>query len=115
MKRRIALALLTLMLAPALAADAPNAEIAHLLSVVAASSCAFIRNGKQHTADEAVKHLEMKYHRVSKRIDTAETFIDRIASESSLTGKPYFIDCDGTPVPTRQWLTAKLTEYRREP
>lgn len=114
MKRRIAIPLLTLMLAPALAADVPSAEIAHLLSVVAASSCAFIRNGKQHTADEAAKHLEMKYRRVSRRIDTAEKFIDRIASESSLTGKPYLIDCDGTPVPTRRWLTEKLDEYRGE-
>ena len=115
MNRRVVFPVLTLMMAPALATDAPNAEVAHLLSVVAASSCVFIRNGKQHTADEAVKHLEMKYHRVSRRIDTAETFIDRIASESSLTGKPYLIDCDGAPVPTRQWLTAKLAEYRDEP
>ena len=112
MKLPALLAVLALAVAPAVAEDAPDPEIAHLLAAIAASHCVFIRNGKPHTAGEAVEHLEMKYRRAGKRIVGAESFIDRIASASSLSGRPYMIDCDGTPRPTREWLTAELAAYR---
>lgn len=109
---RRTLAISTLALAPALAADAPDPEIEYLLSAVADSRCVFIRNGKEHTAAEAAEHLQMKYRRAGRRVDSAETFIARIASESSLSGRPYLIDCGGDSTPTREWLTEKLGEHR---
>ena len=115
MKLPALLIVLALAISPAIAADAPDPEISHLLAVIGASGCVFIRNGKQHTADEAVEHLEKKYRRAGDRVGDAESFIDRIASESSLSGRPYLIDCDGALTPTREWLTAKLGAYRDAP
>ncbi|MFW2405536.1 MAG: DUF5329 domain-containing protein [Gammaproteobacteria bacterium] len=97
---------------PALATT-PDIEIQYLLDAVGDSSCTFNRNGKEHSADEARDHLAMKYRRAgSRRIKTAESFIKYLASESSWTGKPYSIECDGASVPSRDWLTDRLTTFR---
>ena len=39
-------------------------------------------------------------------------FADKLASESSWTGKPYRIRCDGEEVNAGDWFTALLTEHR---
>ena len=103
--------LAALMSLPAMAAT-PDAEIQHLLDVVGDSGCSFNRNGKDHSADEARDHLAMKYRRAGSRIKTAEAFIKHLASESSWTGRPYIIECDGNSVPSREWLTEQLMSYR---
>lgn len=97
--------------APALA-TAPDQEIHYLLAAIGDSGCAFTRNGKRHTADEAEAHLAMKYDRAGSRIKTAEAFIDRLASESSWTGKPYLIQCGEESVHSRDWMTERLERYR---
>jgi hypothetical protein len=51
----------------------------------------FIRNGDEHTAKAAAEHLQMKYKKAGKRVQTAEEFIKHIASRSSLTNEPYAI------------------------
>ncbi|EAS1760772.1 hypothetical protein BH012_22910 [Salmonella enterica] len=51
----------------------------------------FIRNGSEHTCEEAVSHLRLKLSNTRNRIDTAEQFIDKVASSSSITGKPYLV------------------------
>lgn len=51
----------------------------------------FIRNGTSHTAKEAASHLRMKRTKAGSRIKSVEQFINKIASESSITGKPYQI------------------------
>ena len=109
--RRIILVSLLLATSAASAAT-PDEEIRYLLDVIGHSECTFNRNGKNHTADEARDHLAMKYRRAGSRIKTAEAFIKYLASESSWTGKPYTIDCDGRPVPSRDWLTERLGDYR---
>ncbi|MBT8444776.1 MAG: DUF5329 domain-containing protein [Gammaproteobacteria bacterium] len=93
-------------------ATTPDVEIKYLLDVVGDSGCTFNRNGKEHTADEARDHLAMKYRRAGSRIKTAESFIKYLASESSWTGKPYMIECNGASIPSRDWLTDRLTTYR---
>lgn len=55
----------------------------------------FIRNGSEHTCDEAVSHLQLKLGNTRSRIDTAEQFIDKVASSSSVTGKPYIVRIPG--------------------
>ncbi|UCG71392.1 MAG: DUF5329 domain-containing protein [Chromatiales bacterium] len=102
---------LLLMLAlPALAEDA---EIEFLLTSVEQSGCTFIRNGDAHPPADAADHLRMKYDRAGSRVKGAEQFIDRIASKSSLSGRPYTIQCgDGEPYPTKRWLTERLAEYQ---
>ena len=88
-------------------------EVNHLINAVSESGCDFVRNGKTHTADEAVGHLQMKAKRGKRYYDTADEFIDRIASKSSWTGKPYMIQCADKPAATAaDWFTNVLSKYR---
>ncbi len=89
-----------------------NTEIEYLLSYIAKSNCTFIRNGKDHQAKKASQHLRMKYEHVQGRIKTAEDFIDKIATRSSLTRKPYAIRCAETQMPADRWLTNVLASHR---
>jgi len=89
-----------------------NDKIEYLLSFIAGSDCIFIRNGEDHSAKEAGKHLEMKYNHVKKRIKTAEDFINKIATKSSLTRRLYKVRCAGVLLPTRLWLEDALAHYR---
>ncbi|MBA7848304.1 YfeK family protein [Klebsiella sp. RHBSTW-00465] len=54
-----------------------------------------VRNGDAHTCEEAVSHLRLKLGNTRNRIDTAEQFIDKVASSSSITGKPYIVRIPG--------------------
>jgi hypothetical protein len=101
------------LLPPAAAATEVEAEIEYLVSAVGSSDCTFIRNGKRHKAESAEDHLRMKYRRGRKYASTAEDFIKYLASASSWTKKTYYIECEGQQaVPTGEWLTAHLEEYR---
>jgi hypothetical protein len=94
-------------------ADTTAAEIEYLVDTIGASDCTFIRNGKRHSAEDAEDHLRMKYRRGKRYAPTAEKFIERLASASSWTKKPYFIECAGEDaVPTGEWLTAHLDASR---
>ncbi|CAM3073202.1 hypothetical protein SB6411_01480 [Klebsiella spallanzanii] len=55
----------------------------------------FVRNGDAHTCEEAVSHLRLKLGNTRNRINTAEQFIDKVASSSSITGKPYIVRIPG--------------------
>lgn len=100
-------------IALAAANDGMNEEIDYLIAEVALSDCVFIRNGKEHEATAASKHLQMKRQRGKRYYDTTEQFIDRIASKSSWSGKEYRIRCkDGTAMPANAWFSAKLTAFR---
>jgi hypothetical protein len=95
-------------------ADEAPAEIEYLLSTIGSSHCAFIRNGSRHSAPEAEEHLRMKYRRGKRYAPTAEAFIERLASKSSMSNKPYQIDCpDHAVVTSGEWLSLKLAEYRK--
>ena len=110
---RVLSIVLLLALSAAGAADETDAEIEFLLQAVGSSDCTFIRNGKRHDADDAEDHLRMKYRRGKRYASTAERFIERLASASSMSKKPYYIECPGNEaVPTGDWLTAQLGDYR---
>jgi hypothetical protein len=97
---------------PALGGDTAG-EIQYLLDSIGRSNCSFIRNGAVHGAAEAESHLRMKYTRGKSRISTADQFIEHIASKSSWTGNPYYIECPNTErQPAGGWLTDRLTSYR---
>ena len=92
-----------------------DVEVAYLIDEVSESGCRFVRNGKEHTASEAADHLRMKAKRGKRYYDTTEEFIDRIASKSSWSGKPYTIQCGVEPsVAAADWFTRVLAEYRAE-
>ena len=100
--------------ATARASTAPEAdrEIQYLLEFVAASGCSFERNGSSHKSEDAADHLRLKYRRGGRYVDTAEHFIDRLASESSWTGKPYTATCEEQVIPVGKWLHRALDSYR---
>ena len=79
-------------------ADAET-EIRSLIQAVAESGCEFDRNGSLHSAEAAAEHLELKYARGKRYADSAEAFIERLASKSSWSGKPYQMICDGEANP----------------
>lgn len=92
-----------------------QAEIAHLLSYLEQSSCAFNRNGTWYSAAEARAHLERKEDYLLRRslIGRTEDFIARAATESSLTHQPYLVRCgSAAAVPCGRWLTTELERYR---
>ncbi len=115
-KTLIGVALLTAGLAlppeSALADTTAEAEIEALLAAVGESGCAFVRNGKRHSAEDAESHLRRKYRRGRRHAKTAELFIERLATASSMTKRPYEIDCDGRVERTGDWLMSRLVELR---
>jgi hypothetical protein len=92
-----------------------QAEIAYLLTFVEQSGCAFERNGSWYDSKRAREHLRTKYEALLARhqIDTAEDFISKAATQSSLSGHPYQVRCGAGPVVfCQQWLNSELIRFR---
>lgn len=90
-------------------------EIQGLMDALSTSSCEFQRNGTWHGRDEARKHLQRKYDYLLKKdlVDSAEQFIERAASKSSISGRAYQVRCPGQPAqPAATWFKAKLDASR---
>lgn len=86
-------------------------EIEFLIHEVEKSSCRFLRNGKSYSAHEAANHMRMKYDYAGSKIHDITSFIEKVATKSSLTGRPYFIECDGRPrEPSAVWLKSRLAD-----
>ena len=92
-------------------------EIAHLFAYLESSGCRFNRNGTWYPPKEAVAHLNKKYQYLLDKnlVPSTESFIERAASESSFTGKPYLVQCEGVaPTESALWFKAELTKYRNK-
>lgn len=112
----VALALL-LVAADAAAALAPAAaqEIDALLARLAASGCQFKRNGSWHDGVAARAHLQRKLDYLKKHdaVASAEQFIERAATRSSVSGEAYWVRCGSAPPqPSAVWLGAQLEALR---
>jgi len=115
MRILILIALLFLLPIDARADDAVPAEIEHLLTSIGSSGCTFIRNGERYDSNSAEDHLRMKYQRAKRYAKTSEAFIKRLASNSYLSKKLYYIECEGEEMmPSGDWLLERLDEYRTE-
>lgn len=110
-----------LALAPAVASvmaapnDTARHEIASLIGALDGSPCRFQRNGRWHDAAEARAHLQRKYDYLLRKdkVDTAEQFIERAASRSSVSGQPYRIACPGQPGQSAaSWFGTRLQALR---
>jgi Family of unknown function (DUF5329) len=115
-----AIAALSLAVVAASAAPSANAqhEIDALIAGLGNSDCAFERNGSWHDAKAARAHLQKKYDYLRKRnmADTAELFIERAASKSSMSGKAYRVRCPGkTAEPSERWFRQRLQILRAAP
>jgi len=109
---------LGLLWVPVVYAEPPvnvQVEVDFLLGYVEGSGCDFYRNGTWHDPKTAQAHLRDKYRYLAARnlINTTEDFIEKVATQSSLTGQPYKVRCrDGATVTSNQWLHAELARFR---
>jgi hypothetical protein len=90
-------------------------EIESLLSRLEASGCQFYRNGSWHSSGAAQAHLVRKLdYLVGKgAVASAEQFIERAATESSITGRAYLVKCGSSPsVQSGAWLLSQLRAIR---
>ncbi len=90
-------------------------EIKRLLAVTETSGATFVRNGKEHTAAEAVEHMMKKYVHFQKkgRIASTEDFIALAGTKSMMSGNEYTLRMpDGRTHKSGEWLTARLAEIR---
>lgn len=119
MRQFLPLALALLGLTSSWAHAAPTAqaqrEINGLMDALSHSQCEFQRNGTWYNRDDARAHLQRKYDYLLKRnlVDSAEQFIDRAASQSSMSGRAYRVRCPGQPdVDAAAWFGARLKTLR---
>lgn len=73
----------------------------------------FVRNGSDYDAKTAAKFLRGKWEK-EPDVKTAKEFIDKIASKSSTTGKPYLIRFkDGKEVKGAEYLSKELEKIEK--
>lgn len=106
--------LLVLLAWPAYAQATTTAEkeIQYLFEFISQSDCTFIRNNSEYPAPDARNHMQNKYAYAKRWLDSAEQFIERIASKSSISGKRYQVRCEGELFYSDNWLTQELIRYR---
>ena len=104
----------TLLLAQALD-PAEKQKIETLIKQVRALKDAmFIRNGSSYSADDAATFLRRKWQANESNVKTARDFIDKVASFSGTSGKPYLIRFkDGREIKSREFLLAELKKIEK--
>lgn len=94
---------------------ASRGEIESLLSRLEVSGCQFYRNGTWHSSGEARTHLLRKLDYLMRKggVASAEQFIERAATKSSVSGRVYLVKCGSSPpVQSSLWLDAQLRDLR---
>jgi len=110
----LSLMILTAPVSQTLGVTDAETEIRSLLHAVRESGCDFDRNGTLYTAERAAEHLELKYSRGKRYADSAEAFIERLATGSSWSGEPYWMICDGDKISSAEWLAEQLEGSRTQ-
>jgi hypothetical protein len=114
----LALLLALLALSP-LARATPSAEEHRLITALIGrvgkmTTMKFMRNGDEHSSTDAAEHMQAKYKHFKDEIKTAEDFIERCASRSEVTGKPYAVKlADGKVHDANAFLKRELRVLRR--
>jgi hypothetical protein len=92
------------------AADGGKAKIEALIKhVESLDDASFVRNGSAYSAKNAAKFLRGKWDAKRKEIRSPAEFIEKVATKSSTTGKPYLIRFkDGSEVSCGAYLTGRL-------
>ena len=103
------------MLLPPIVASqtAPAAERQKIESLIkqvgSLKDAKFIRNGSTYEVPSAVRFLRGKWDANAAEVKSARDFIDKVASMSSSSGKPYLIRFkDGREIKSRDFLLAEL-------
>jgi hypothetical protein len=100
------------------AQTAPAAERqkieALIKSIGDAKDLQFVRNGKAYDAVIAAKFLRGKLAANDAEVKSARAFIDKVASFSGTSGKPYLIRrSDGTEIKSKDYLLAELRKLEK--
>lgn len=106
-------AVLLLLPSPVVLADMQK-EIRYLLQYVENSGCEFERNAAVYDSGEARSHMERKYNYIRSKVDETEDFIRYAATESTMSGKKYYVACNGDKQTTSEWLHNELERYRNK-
>src|SRR4249919_1231185 len=78
-------------------------------SVEQLKGAVFIRNGVEYDGAKAAEHLRRKLGYAGKKVQTAEQFIDMLATGSSMSGRPYRIRfADGHSVESAAYFHEQL-------
>ena len=113
------LLVLTLATPTLLLAQAPDpAEIQKIEILIkqvrALKDARFIRNGSSYSADNAATFLRRKWQANESNVKTARDFIDKVASFSGTSGKPYRIRFkDGREIESQEFLVAELRKIEK--
>ena len=102
---------------PGVAADAPSADTTQIEALISSieglKDASFVRNGSDYDAKTAAKFLRGKWNSHKKEIVTASDFIEKAASMSSTSGKPYLIRFkDGKEVKCGDFLKEQLEKLK---
>ncbi len=83
-----------------------NAKIQALIEEIRTlKDSRFIRNGKEYDAASAAKFVKAKWEANQKDVHTTADFVEKVATKSSTTGKPYLIRFkDGKEIPCAKFL-----------
>jgi len=69
----------------------------------------FVRNGSTYEVTSAVRFLRGKWNANAAEVKSARDFIDKVASISGTSGKPYLIRFkDGREINSREFLLAEI-------
>jgi hypothetical protein len=112
---RIAVALLVILTTPSFvqAQDLPAPEKQKIETLIRQvgdlKEAKFVRNGSTYAPATAVRFLRGKWDANKADIKTVRDFIDKVASKSGTSGKPYLMRFnDGKEIPSREFLLAEL-------
>jgi hypothetical protein len=74
----------------------------------------FIRNGSSYSATNAATFLRRKWQANDSKVKTARDFIDKVASFSGTSGKPYIIRFqDGREIKSQEFLLGELSRLEK--
>ncbi len=91
-------------------------RIGQLIRAVGDSTATFVREGKDYEPAAAKQFLVAKLGSHRGAAVTVDDFIDKLASTSSQTGKPYEVKLpDGKTITMREWLRAELAKLEAKP
>jgi len=91
-------------------------KIDRLLEVIAGSDLTFIRNDQEWSGEMFATLLRDKYEYSGTRYASLSEFIEKVASRSSTTGKPYLVKLpSGDIVDVDTWLRKQAAEMVRKP
>ena len=106
--------LLSSLLASAVSGQsAPAAERQKIESLIRSvedlKDAKFVRNGSSYECATAIRFLRGKWEAKDDQVKTAQDFINKVATGSGTSGKPYLIRFkDGREVTSREFLLAEL-------